>query len=102
MRDRHLDLETAGRPAGSPPGPEPRTDPSNLRDRRWGSPAWADRRSGRARLLLPGALLVAIRAQLLAALVLVDLGLATFLQRSHTVIGLSSPVSARSFSKRFC
>ncbi len=45
-----------------------------------------------AALLLPGALLVAVRAQLLAALVLVNLRLTTFLQRSHTVVRLSCPV----------
>jgi hypothetical protein len=37
-------------------------------------------------LLLPGALLVAVQAQLLASFVFVDFGFSTFFERSHSVI----------------
>ena len=59
--------------------------PQSVRDTMAGLHATTLNRRQRPALLLPGALLMAVGSQLLAALVLVDLRLTTFLQRSHTM-----------------
>jgi hypothetical protein len=52
--------------------------------------------AGRGTLLLPSALLVAVLTKLLATLVLVDLGLPAFLERTHIVVFLFPGISPKS------